>query len=236
MGVPPSAQIHLAVREPYLVLLLTGMDEEDARFLGVTCREGDAAGTSLSPSLLTGDTQQRPGTACLSGSRAQFARLVEDVRADAARAELSRALGQALDVEVPLSPTILGGRTFVWGARTYLMGIVNVTPDSFSDGGAFSSADRAIEHGLALAEAGADVLDVGGESTRPGAENVSTEEELARVIPVVAGLRARTQVPLSVDTRKAGVARAALDAGASLVNDVSAFSSDADIAGVTARA
>jgi dihydropteroate synthase len=103
------------------------------------------------------------------------------------------------------------------------MGVVNVTPDSFSDGGEFLSSDRAIEHGLALAEAGADILDVGGESTRPGARPVDAKEELARVLPVIAGLAARTTVPLSVDTTKLEVARAALEAGASILNDVSAL-------------
>lgn len=102
------------------------------------------------------------------------------------------------------------------------MGIVNVTPDSFSDGGRYREADRAIEHALALVEEGADILDVGGESTRPGATPVPEAEELARVIPVIARLAAE-QVPLSVDTHKPAVMRAALDAGADMVNDVNAL-------------
>ncbi len=103
-----------------------------------------------------------------------------------------------------------------------LMGIVNVTPDSFSDGGRFRDPERAVEHGLALAAAGAQFLDVGGESTRPGALPVDLEEELARVIPVVSGLARRTQVAISIDTQKSEVARQALASGASIVNDVSA--------------
>lgn len=106
--------------------------------------------------------------------------------------------------------------------RVRLMGIVNVTPDSFSDGGRFLAPERAVEHGLALVAAGADLLDVGGESSRPGAVELEPGAELARVLPVLEGLRARTNVPLSVDTRHAEVARAALDAGASIVNDISA--------------
>ena len=102
-----------------------------------------------------------------------------------------------------------------------LMGVVNVTPDSFSDGGLFLDADAAIAHGRELAEQGAEILDVGGESTRPGAEEVSAEEELARVEPVVAGLAGTATV--SIDTSKAAVAEAALDAGASIVNDVTAL-------------
>jgi len=108
------------------------------------------------------------------------------------------------------------------GDRTLVMGIVNVTPDSFSDGGQFASTPAAIEHGLRLAGEGADFLDIGGESTRPGSQRVSLDEELARVIPVVRGLVAKTDVPISVDTTKAAVARRALEAGASIVNDITA--------------
>jgi dihydropteroate synthase len=104
--------------------------------------------------------------------------------------------------------------------RPRIMGIVNVTPDSFSDGGAHDSTQAAIAHGLALAEEGADILDVGGESTRPGSQGVSVEEELARVIPVIEGLRAGCELPISVDTSKPEVMRAAVAAGAGMINDV----------------
>ena len=100
------------------------------------------------------------------------------------------------------------------------MGVLNVTPDSFSNGGNFFAPEKAIEHGLRMAVEGADLIDVGGESTRPGAETVSVEEELGRVIPVIEKLRAKVEVPISVDTSKADVARAAIHAGASIVNDV----------------
>jgi len=102
------------------------------------------------------------------------------------------------------------------------MGIVNVTPDSFSDGGRYVAPAAAVDHGLALVEAGADLLDVGGESTRPGADAVPEDEELRRVLPVVEGLAAEAGVPVSIDTTKARVADAALAAGATVVNDVSA--------------
>ena len=129
---------------------------------------------------------------------------------------------------------------FTWeqvcGARPAVMGIVNVTPDSFSDGGRFLDADAAIAHGVALAAQGADVLDVGGESTRPGAAPVAADAELARIVPVIEGLTSAASVPVSVDTTKAGVARAALETGATVVNDVSAGQLDPDILGVTAAA
>jgi dihydropteroate synthase len=115
------------------------------------------------------------------------------------------------------------------------MGIVNVTPDSFSDGGLFLDADAAIEHGLRLVGEGADIVDVGGESTRPGAEPVPVREELGRVAPVIEGLAAaQTGVQISVDTSKAAVAAAALEAGAGLVNDVSALRADPQMAGLVA--
>lgn len=107
-----------------------------------------------------------------------------------------------------------------------LMGIVNVTPDSFSDGGKFLKPDAAIEHALALVREGADIIDIGGESTRPNAAPVSEEEELRRVIPVIEALASRVAIPLSIDTMKPAVARAALRAGASIVNDVAANRDD----------
>ncbi|HEY9479299.1 MAG TPA: dihydropteroate synthase, partial [Gemmatimonadaceae bacterium] len=122
--------------------------------------------------------------------------------------------------------------------RPRILGIVNVTPDSFSDGGLFFSGDAAVEHGLRLVEEGADLLDIGGESTRPqGALPVDAAEELARVLPVVRGLRARAPgVPISVDTVKSEVAAAVLDEGAEVINDVSAFRLDPASAEVCARA
>ena len=116
-----------------------------------------------------------------------------------------------------------GDRELELGTRTLVMGIVNVTPDSFSDGGMFDDARDAVAHGARLVDEGADLLDVGGESTRPGSDPVPVDEELRRVLPVLEGLRAaRPDAVLSVDTRKAAVAREAIAAGASVVNDVSA--------------
>jgi dihydropteroate synthase len=112
------------------------------------------------------------------------------------------------------------------GARPLVMGIVNVTPDSFSDGGAFFDPGAAIAQGLELAAAGADLLDVGGESTRPYSRPVSTDEELRRVMPVIEVLCSQTSLPVSIDTSKAAVARAALAAGAEIINDVTALSGD----------
>ena len=116
-----------------------------------------------------------------------------------------------------------------------IAGIVNVTPDSFSDGGAFGDPSESRDHGLRLLEEGAAFLDIGGESTRPGALPVSVEEELRRVVPVIRALREKTDAPLSVDTSKADVAEAALAAGADIINDVTALTGDPRMTEVVAR-
>jgi len=121
-------------------------------------------------------------------------------------------------------------------ARRGLMGVVNVTPDSFSDGGSYLDAGAAIAHGLSLATAGAAVIDVGGESTRPGADPVDADEELRRVVPVVRALVGQTTVPISIDTTKSTVALAAIEAGAVMVNDVSGGTADPDLVRVVADA
>ncbi|HEY7524484.1 MAG TPA: dihydropteroate synthase, partial [Candidatus Limnocylindrales bacterium] len=135
-------------------------------------------------------------------------------------------------------PMTIGERTFPWGERTYVMGVLNVTPDSFSGDGLLTDDDpvaSAVALGRAMVEDGADILDVGGESTRPGHEAVDAATERERVVPVVAALRrANPDIPISVDTAKADVAAAALDAGANLVNDVAAVSPDDDLLGLAA--
>jgi dihydropteroate synthase len=122
------------------------------------------------------------------------------------------------------------------GQRTLIMGILNVTPDSFSDGGQFFSLDSAVARAEQMIAEGADIIDVGGESTRPGGEPVSVEEEIKRIVPVIAELGKRTDTPISVDTTKSEVARAALDAGAAIVNDISALRFDFYVADAVARA
>jgi dihydropteroate synthase len=125
--------------------------------------------------------------------------------------------------------------TLVLGERTLLMGVLNVTPDSFSDGGKFFDAQRAIEHAVQMEKSGADLLDIGAESTRPGSQGISSEEELQRLLPVLGGLRRLLKIPISIDTQKAEVAGAALDAGAQIINDISGLQSDSRIAELAAR-
>jgi dihydropteroate synthase len=127
-----------------------------------------------------------------------------------------------------------GSHSLELGKKTRIMGIINITPDSFSDGGLFFLHDAAVAHGEKMAAEGADILDIGGESTRPYSDPVSEEEETRRVVPVIESLAKRVSLPISVDTTKSKVARRALDAGASLINDVSALRADPQIADVAA--
>ena len=125
--------------------------------------------------------------------------------------------------------------TFTLGKRTLVMGVLNVTPDSFSDGGKFFDAQRAVQHALAMQNDGADIVDVGAESTRPGSEGISVAEELGRLLPVLERLRGKLKIPISVDTQKASVAEMALGAGAEIINDISGLRTDPELARVAAQ-
>ncbi len=129
----------------------------------------------------------------------------------------------------------IGSRQFHFDGQTYVMGILNVTPDSFSDGGLYLDPGKALDYALQMQAEGADLLDIGGESTRPGAESVPSEDEWKRLCPILNPLASRLSIPISVDTRKASVARRALGEGASLINDISALG-DPEMAGVLATA
>ncbi len=194
-------------------------------------------GTKSGADVLTGDSGLGAGAwALVAGAASRIAPLARYDRAPAELARLAPALGRLLAAraEPPRSWAIRGAELSL--DQPVIIGIINVTPDSFSDGGHLASVDAAIEHGAQLAAHGARLLDVGGESTRPGAAPVPVKEEIARVVPVIEGLVQRGAGPISVDTRKAEVARAALDAGAAVVNDVSGLRFDPDLGGVAAQA
>ena len=227
IGLVPAARQLLLDSVGRAHLLVTGLGAAETRFL-----------RNLEDSRVTvilSDAERRPGAATVSGTRAgleALARLAERQ----SLSSLAWALDAATAADVPPDPTVLGGRTFRWGERTHVMGVVNVTPDSFSDGGRHLELAAAVSHALALAEAGADLLDIGGESTRPGSDEVPVQVELDRVLPVIEAVRASSQVPISVDTRKAEVAAEALRAGAVLVNDVSGLGHDPALASTVAGA
>jgi len=130
----------------------------------------------------------------------------------------------------------LRSRALILGEHTLVMGVLNITPDSFSDGGAYLDSEAAIARALQIQKDGADILDIGGESTRPGASPISSEEEIRRVLPVIKVLRGKLRIPMSVDTQRADVAEAALRAGAEILNDVSALRTDQRLAEIARRA
>src|SRR5262249_5565360 len=133
-------------------------------------------------------------------------------------------------------PLQLPTRSLVTGSRTLVMGVLNVTPDSFSDGGQYFALELAVERALAIEREGADILDIGGESSRPGAEPVQANEEIARVLPVIESLAGRLRIPISIDTYKSQVAAYALAAGAEIINDISGLKFDEKMGEVAARA
>lgn len=145
-------------------------------------------------------------------------------------------VGLSMRMLLPARTVKLGRKTIDLSSRTYVMGILNVTPDSFSDGGQFLEPRAALDHAMALAEAGADFIDVGAESTRPGSQSVPAKEQLARLLPVLRAVKKRVRMPVSVDTTSAAVAQAAMREGADIVNDVSALAGDRRMAAVVARA
>ncbi|AEE96358.1 dihydropteroate synthase [Mahella australiensis] len=130
---------------------------------------------------------------------------------------------------------LISDKEWQWGKRTYIMGILNVTPDSFSDGGHFYDIDSAVAQARQMVEEGADIIDVGGESTRPGFKPVSTDEEINRVVPVIQRLARELDIPISIDTYKAKTAIAAIEAGADMINDIWGFKADMNMAAVAAK-
>lgn len=173
-----------------------------------------------------------PDAPALSGQDALRIVAVQDLARD--RPTLSRAFDPVRDTDLTAPPAALCGLDW---ARPRIMGILNVTPDSFSDGGRFHGFEAARHHAADMVAAGADILDIGGESTRPGAQDVPIVDEIARTAPLIRALRAEgITTPISIDTRKARVAAAALEAGADFVNDVSALTWDRDMARVVADA
>ncbi|MCX8117238.1 MAG: dihydropteroate synthase [Desulfobacterota bacterium] len=172
----------------------------------------------------------------LMGTHRQIEKLIVKLEAYPHLQGLAQTLRETL-VNVTKDRFVLRCRkkTFHLGEKTLLMGILNVTPDSFSDGGLYFDREKAIAHGLRLVEEGADILDIGGESTRPGSRPLDSDEELRRVLPVIERLAKEIPVPISIDTYKSEVARRAIEAGAEIINDISGLSFDPDLAKVAAK-
>jgi dihydropteroate synthase len=198
---------------------------------------GSGAGFGSAASLFSEHpVSSSPSDLVLTGTFDQLKRVVSSARThDGLPASLSKKIDSLLDNYVRSDYKIdCRGKILDLSGRTRVMGVLNVTPDSFSDGGLYAHTDKALAHAREMAAAGADIIDIGGESTRPGARPLSEEEELHRIIPVIGRLSAELALPISVDTYKANVAKKAFEAGASIVNDISGLRFSPDMARVAA--
>ncbi len=174
--------------------------------------------------------------AILMGTQKQFEKLILKLDRYPTLQPLGRLLSEThQNICKTAYPLRFRKHTFTLGKKTLLMGILNVTPDSFSDGGLYLEKDKAIAHGLRMVEEGADILDIGGESSRPGSKPVGVDEELQRVIPVIEGLATQVDIPISIDTTKSIVAEEAVKAGAQMINDISGLHFDPSLAEVAAK-
>ncbi|MCL5292979.1 MAG: dihydropteroate synthase [Actinobacteria bacterium] len=213
----------MAPKSQLRLVKITGLDSRAANILKqeMLSKGGDAA---LSWRVFQLEAEE--ATAIAIGTLKQFRDVIPKLAKQPFELkEVSSKLKEALYAyDSPPSPLPVAGRTLDFTARTYIMGVLNVTPDSFSDGGEHFSTGAAITHAKRMVAEGADIIDIGGESTRPGAEPVSAEDELARVVPVIEDLAGSTDAILSIDTSKPEVAKAALRAGAHIVNDVTGLS------------
>lgn len=174
--------------------------------------------------------------AIIMGTRKQFEKLIQKLDQYPNLQDLSNSLKETIR-NISKTHFVINCRKRVLklGERTYIMGILNVTPDSFSDGGLFFNKEKAITQGLRMVEEGADIIDIGGESTRPGAKPISADEELRRVIPVIETLVKEIDIPISIDTYKSEVAKRAIEAGAEIVNDISGLHFDPELSKVVAK-
>lgn len=222
-----------------ITITLRGLTSEQAAILRAFTADHNTGADSSAPlfSSLQKSSSLSPGSpeTALSGTADQLKHFLHLISSDARLTALSRNIDSLLDNFLRSDYKLdCRGKTLRLGGRTHIMGILNVTPDSFSDGGLYIEPARALSHAREMAAAGADILDIGGESTRPGAEPLSEEEELRRIIPLIERLSAELTIPLSVDTYKSSVARKALQAGASIVNDISGLRFSPDMAAVAA--
>lgn len=189
---------------------------------------------AISKHVITGSPEKAP--VILMGTQRQFLRLIEELKHQPFRlGSLKNELKKFFDTNNRKLILKIGNKILDFSKKTNIMGIINVTPDSFYDGGKFPDASEAIEAAIHMVENGADIIDVGGESTRPGADPLDEDAELSRIIPVIKGIHNQSDIQLSVDTYKSRVAEEALQNGASMINDISALSFDPDMANVVSK-
>lgn len=234
VGVDPAGIDIMGSKAIHLLVKLEGVTGRAANILKqeMLARGGEAA---IAKSAY--DLKDKKTDIILMGTLRQYATLlVKLAQQPLGLTKIADELRRALtSFESPPLSLEWGNFELNLAERTFVMGILNVTPDSFSDGGKFFNTEKAVKHALKICKEGADILDVGGESTRPGAERVGLREELKRVIPVIEEVAPKVNIPVSIDTYKEEVARRALDAGASMVNDISALRGDKKIARLVAE-
>ncbi len=228
-GVDPAALTYLTPKLTHRNLLVRGVKLYAANILKQSMLSigGDVAVHRL---VISGKVET--SDCIIMGDLRHFRLLVEKLCLQPGLEPLAESIrSQVFPVEGPLE-LLACGKRLSWSELPVIVGILNITPDSFSDGGRYLSLDAALNHARALAEQGAEIIDIGGESSRPGAESISAEDEIRRVIPVVEVLSRELDIPLSVDTTKASVAEAALKAGASIINDITALQGDPAMMGL----
>ena len=233
VGVDTAGMRQMEGKALHLNLKVEGIDPRTANLLKqeMLSLGGDAAvdGRGLDCSLKSTDT-------ILMGTQKQIEKLGLKLDQYPKLHPLGQELRETLQHITKVRPPLrCRNRTLPLGERTLLMGVLNVTPDSFSDGGLYFDQDKAIAHGLRMVEEGADLIDVGGESTRPGSKPLALEEELKRIIPVIETLAGKVDVPITIDTYKSAVASRAIDAGARIINDISGLHFDPAVAKVAAK-
>lgn len=222
-----------------LAITLKGLPADQTAIL-LTCIRSTQIGADMQPAPISSSTQERTvdpvKEIILTGAPDQLRRLSPLLTRDPRiPSSLARTIDLLLDNYLRSDYKIdCRGRVLDLGSRTHIMGILNVTPDSFSDGGQYAEQGAALEHAREMVSQGADILDIGGESTRPGADPLTEEEELRRIIPIIERLSSEHRGPISVDTYKSSVAKKALQAGASIVNDISGLRFSPDMARVVA--
>ena len=233
VGVDPTGVKLMAGKTLHFNLRIEGIDPRTANLLKQEMLSvgGDAALDRRGLDCSTPSTD-----AILIGTQKQFEKLTSKLEQYPALQSLGHSLKETLKNISKTHYTIrCRKRTFKLGKQTLLMGVLNVTPDSFSDGGLFLDREKAIAQGLKMVEEGADLIDIGGESTKPGSKPLGLEEELRRVIPVIEALAKEVDVPISIDTYKSAVAKKAVEAGAQMINDISGLHFDPDLAHVASK-
>ena len=233
MGVDPTGVKLMEGKTLHFNLKVEGIEPRTANLLKqeMLSLGGDVAvdGSGL-------DCSARQTDALLMGTQKHFEKLIPKLEQYPNLDSLGQSIKETLkNISKTQYSIHCRKRTLTLGKRTLLMGILNVTPDSFSDGGLFFDKDNAVSHGVKMVEEGADIIDIGGESTKPGSKPIELEEELRRVIPVIESIAKEADVPISIDTYKSTVAQRAIEAGAEIINDISGLHFDPDLAKVAAK-